>query len=337
MAENLVNEVEDRLADLFGEDQDDEPGVENSPDVEIAPDFDDVSSDIDDAPILEEDNGNIEDSPLKELKSIVLSIDWEISDEIMTRFLTQVNGLMETYQDDRIIQMFLQLLSSVGKYIKAKKENSDPDVVKLLNSAYVGMERLVLTEGITEDERKKLIITEVNKFKKIREKLSGKPVAAKKAVPTSKEPVVSKPDTEMEEAKEKTAVAVSKGQFKGLGFGSKFNMAVLLPLIIVVAAIYIYVRQLTGIPLQVDQMVQTYTGMPPEDARYLVLAILGGLVIFIGLIASVYAHRLVGKIKTLTHAVERLVAGEVVPPIKFKSKGEIGALAEAIRCLSKSG
>ena len=224
MAHNLVNEVEDRLADLFGENGDDESEMELSPDVETAPDFDDVSSDIEDTPILEEDNGNIEDSPLKELKSIVLSIDWEISDEIMTRFLTHVNGLMETYLDDRIIQMFLQLLSSVGKYIKAKKEDSDPDVVRLLNSAYVGLERVVLTKEITADERKRLIINEVNKFKKIREKLGGQPAPAKKVVGPAKEEVASKPDTAAEEAEENTPIAVSEGQSKGLGLGSKFNL-----------------------------------------------------------------------------------------------------------------
>ena len=91
-----------------------------------------------------------------------------------------------------------------------------------------------------------------------------------------------------------------------------------------------------GIPLQVDQMVQTYTGVPLEDAGNLVLAVLGGLVIFIGLIATVHAHRLAGKLKTLTHVVERLVVEGVAPAIKFKSSGEIGALADAIRRLSKS-
>ena len=62
--------MEDRLADLFGEGQHDEPKVEKTPEVELASDFDDADSDIQDAPILEEDNGNVEESPLKELKSL---------------------------------------------------------------------------------------------------------------------------------------------------------------------------------------------------------------------------------------------------------------------------
>ncbi|MBW2216645.1 MAG: hypothetical protein JRF34_05560, partial [Deltaproteobacteria bacterium] len=206
MADNIVSEVEDRLTDLFGDGDEDSSGIEVASDVEVTPDvesvtdFDDVSSDIEDAPTLEEDNDALEQSPLKELKPIVLSIDWEISDEIMSRFLDQVNSLMGIYQGDRIILMFLNLLNSVGKYIKAKKENSDADVVKLLNSSYAGLEKAVLTKEITEDEKKKLIITEVNKFKKIREKLGGKPAAEpKKDVIAPVKEKASRPEPEVEQ------------------------------------------------------------------------------------------------------------------------------------------
>ena len=152
---SIVEEVEKRLDDLFGD------GDESS-------DFEEDSDDIEGPLALERDGGDVEDSPLKELKPIVLSIDWEITDEIMIKFLGQVDVLKEAYKDDKIILMFLQLLGSVGKYIKAKKASADPDVVKLLNSAYAGLEKVLLTEGITETERKKLLIAEVNKFKKLK-------------------------------------------------------------------------------------------------------------------------------------------------------------------------
>jgi len=360
LAENIVSEVEDRLTDLFGGDDDDSSDVEVAPDVESVTDFDDVSSDIEDAPTLEEDNDALEESPLKDLKSVVLSIDWEISDELMSRFLEQVNSLMGIYQGDRIIQMFLNLLNSVGKYIKAKKENSDADVVKLLNSSYAGLEKAVLTKEITEDEKKKLIITQVNKFKKIREKLGGKPAAEpKKEVITPEKEKVSKPEPvleaeevvsqpepepEVEEAvskpvqEEVTAeppVVISAAKSKGLGLGSKINLFVLLPLIIVVASGYVYIRQLIVITLQIDQTVQAYSGVSIEDARNIVFAVFCGLVIIIGLTASMYVRRLAGKVKDLTDVVENINAGKAVPEIKVTSGDEVGALAEAIGRLHK--
>lgn len=373
MAENIVSEVEDRLTDLFGDGGEDSSDVEVAPDVESVTDFDDVSSDIEDAPTLEEDNDALEESPLKDLKSIVLSIDWEISDEIMSRFLDQVNSLMGTYQGDRIILMFLNLLNSVGKYIKAKKENSDADVVKLLNSSYAALEKSILTKEITEDEKKKLIITEVNKFKKIREKLGGKPaeepkkdvISPEKEEVSQPEPAVEveeevsqpepaveveeavsqpEPEPEVEEAvsepvqeevTEEPPAVISAAKSKGLGLGSKINLFVLLPLIIVVAAGYVYIRQLTGVTLQIDQTIQTYSGVSIEDARNIVFAVFCGLVIIIGLIASIFVRRLAGTVKYLTDVVENINAGEVVPEIKVKSGDEIGALAEAIGRLRK--
>jgi len=340
--------VEDRLTDLFGDDTEDSPEVEVSPDVESVPDFDDVSSDIEDAPTLEEDHDDLEESPLKDLKSTVLSIDWEISDEIMSRFLVQVNNLMGIYQGDRVIQMFLNLLNSVGKYIKAKKENSDADVVKLLNSSYAGLEKAVLTKEITEDEKKKLIIAEVNKFKKIREKLGGKPAAEPKTdVTTPEREKASKPEPEpeieeavsepfQEEVTEETPTVISAAKSKGLGLGSKINLFMLLPLIVLVAAGYVYISQMTAITLQIDQMVQAYSGVSIEDARNIVFAVFCGLLIIIGLITSIYVGRLAGKVKYLTDVVENINAGEAIPEIKVTSRDEIGALAEAIGRLPKA-
>jgi methyl-accepting chemotaxis protein len=353
LAENIVSEVEDRLTDLFGDGGEDSSDVEVAPDVEVASDvesvtdFDDVSSDIEDAPTLEEDNDALEESPLKDLKSIVLSIDWEISDEIMSRFLDQVNSLTGIYQGDRIILMFLSLLNSVGKYIKAKKENSDADVVKLLNSSYAALEKSVLTKEITEDEKKKLIITEVNKFKKIREKLGGKPAdEPKKDVISPEKEKVSQPEPVLEveeavsqpvqeEVTEEPPAVISAAKSKGLGLGSKINLFVLLPLIIVVAAGYVYIRQLTGVTLQIDQTIQTYSGLSIEDARNIVFAVFCGLVIIIGIVASIYVSRLAGTVKYLTDVVENINAGEAVPEIKVTSGDEIGALAEAIGRLRK--
>ncbi len=356
MAENIVSEVEDRLSDLFGDDGEDAPEVEEVADDKGSPDFEDVRSEIDDAPILEEDNGDVEDSPLGELKSVVLSIDWEISDKIMSRFLEQVNLLKGEFKDDRIIQMFLQLLTSVGKYIKAKKEDSDPDVVKLLNSAYAGLEKVVLAKEISEDDKKKLIVSEINKFKKIREKLGGKPEAApKKEVRAPQEQAIGEPEhkkakeeppkpkakvkdviSEAEtKVEEDVSAVVAIGKSKGLGLGIKMNLILLLPLIIIVAASYIYICLSNGITQQIDQMVQTYAGVSAENARHIVISALCALIVLVGFFATLSVSRLAGTIKQLTEVVERIGAGEEVPVLKVKSGGEVGTLADAIGRLQK--
>jgi HAMP domain-containing protein len=326
---SIVDEVEKRLDDLFGDSDD-------------ASDFEGDGGDIE-GPLELEEGGDVEDTPLKELKSIVLSIDWEITDEIMTNFLDQVDGLKEAYKDDKVVLMFLQLLGSVGKYIKAKKESAHPDVVKLLNTAYAGLEKVLLTEDITETERKKLLIAEVNEFKKLRERLTGKASAERKVATSPQAEKKAEPEVGVSAAasgvgeKERAVVesaAISKT--KGLGVGTKIALIVLFPLIIVAAFGYIYVSQLTGVTSQIDQLLQTYSGVPVAEAKNTVLAILGGLVILIGLIAANYGSRLALKIKQLTNVVNRISAGETEAAIKIKTRGEIGALAEAIGRMRES-
>lgn len=142
----VANEVERRLDDLFGESGESLLSVEYSSD--------------------------LEGSPLGELKAIVLSIDWEITDEVMTKLIQQTDRLKNIYGDDKILLLFLQLLGSTGKYIKANKAKAHPEAANVLNSAYTGLEKVVLSKGITEAERKKILFAEVKRFKKLKEKIA---------------------------------------------------------------------------------------------------------------------------------------------------------------------
>lgn len=147
----IITEVDKRLDDLFG-------GGENSAE-------------------LFKENADFTDSPLRELKAIVLSIDWEIDDEIMTRLIEELTKLEKVYQNDKVSLMFIQLLGSTGKYIKANKANAHPDSINVLISVYVGFEKVVQSKGITDQEKKKILLAEVGKFKELKEQIASKKVA----------------------------------------------------------------------------------------------------------------------------------------------------------------
>lgn len=142
----VVDEVEERLEDLFGED--------------------------DGSMEFLDDSGKIEDSSLRGLKAIILSIDWEITDEMMTKLIEQIDRLKDMYKDDKVLVLFLQLLDSVGRYIKANKASSHPDATKTLNSVYNRLEKVVLSKGMIESERKKILLVEINRFKKLKEDIA---------------------------------------------------------------------------------------------------------------------------------------------------------------------
>ena len=114
------------------------------------------------------------DNPLAELKSMVLSIDWEITDEVLSAFLSQIAKLKNTYKNEKIILMFLQLLGSLGEYIKTNRGNAHPKTFKILNSVFSRLEDIVSNEGLKESEKIKILRIEMDKYKQLRTQVSKK-------------------------------------------------------------------------------------------------------------------------------------------------------------------
>jgi hypothetical protein len=144
--DRLAEEVESRLDKLFDENDGSLEGVEAGK--------------------------RLEDSPLRELRAIVLSIDWEITDEAMTRFIDQVDRLRQTYKDDRLLLVFLQLLRPLGKYIKASKSRCLPEAIQLLNSVYTNFEKVAAADGMPHQQKKKILMAEVARFKELKEQIA---------------------------------------------------------------------------------------------------------------------------------------------------------------------
>lgn len=145
---SVTEEVQSRLEDLFGEDGK--------------------------ASVFMEDSSVPEDSPLRKLKSIFLSVDWEIDDEVMAKLIEEVGRLEDTYKDDKSLLSFFRLLGSVGKYIKTRKANAHPDAIKLLNSTYNSLEKVFLSEGIAQAEMKEILLAQVEEFNKLKEQIGSK-------------------------------------------------------------------------------------------------------------------------------------------------------------------
>ncbi len=154
---NVDNELANRLDSLFDEDEADSA----SPSGETA-------------------------DPLDELKSLVMSIEWEITDDLMGRFIAQVESLRKRYEEDRILVMFLQLLGSLGLYVKSNKAAAHPTAFRLLNSVYASFANAALPGKISSSEKKKLLYVELNKSKELKEQI-GLSKDATKELPMGKD------------------------------------------------------------------------------------------------------------------------------------------------------
>ena len=153
-AKGIKDEVDNRLSELFGE-----TPAEAAPGKKAAPD-------------------PAKFAQFKELKALMLSVEWEITDESMVRFLKETERLQDVHRGNPIVLSFLKLLGSVGKYVANKKAQAHPDSITLLHSIYENFETVSTSSSITEPEIKKILSEEIKKFKLLREKLMGQPAPA---------------------------------------------------------------------------------------------------------------------------------------------------------------
>jgi len=161
----LTSELNDRLDDLFSETDDGQAMDPETPPAVPAETNDTAATPGESPPAPQKA------SPLMELDAIVLSLDWEITDENLEKLLNEIERLKALYKDSRLPYMFLQLHGSVGKYIASKKVDAHPDSIKLLHSVHAGLETILMNPGMDETDKKKILSEEVKKFKGLKHQI----------------------------------------------------------------------------------------------------------------------------------------------------------------------
>ena len=111
------------------------------------------------------------DFPLKDLKSTILAIDWEITDDALDAYIYQVDRLMEPFEDDKVVLTLLKLLKSLGKYIRSHKSKAHPDTVKRIMAVYAALEESVTNDELGRDEKEKVTLEEVRQFRLLKAKI----------------------------------------------------------------------------------------------------------------------------------------------------------------------
>ena len=143
--ENLVNAIENRLDDFFD---------------------DSIPADTDGKKTIS----------MEKLKSVVLSIDWEITDTCLTDLITETDALMPHFQEDRLPHTLLRMLRAVGRYIRLHKAQSHPDAIKRVMSVYASLEQITTTPHIADDLKKSIVAKEIAAFKKLKQQVEAQRV-----------------------------------------------------------------------------------------------------------------------------------------------------------------
>jgi hypothetical protein len=132
---------------------------------------------------------DVENSTLKELKSIILSLEWEISEEVMTRLVEEIASLEKKHKNDKIAVAFFQLMGALGKYIQKKQADAHPDSIGLINSVYESLEQAMASRNMSEGEKKKMLMVELDKYKQLKEQIKDAPKKKKAPPKPPPEPV----------------------------------------------------------------------------------------------------------------------------------------------------
>lgn len=141
--DNLANDIESRLDDFFGE----------------------------------SNNSSQEQTPagsLKSLKSVVLSIDWEITDACLDDLNRETDALLPQYQSDRLIHALLRMLKALGHYIRTLKAQAHPDAIKRVMSTFQSLEVLTSGSQLSEEKKKRILAKEIAAFKELKEQVESR-------------------------------------------------------------------------------------------------------------------------------------------------------------------
>ncbi|WP_419656927.1 uncharacterized protein Dvar_60550 [Desulfosarcina variabilis str. Montpellier] len=120
---------------------------------------------------VEESETSKADQPLKELKSTILAIDWEITNDGLDSFIKQVNGLIEYFANDKAKQKLLKILYSLGKYLRTHKSKAHPDTIKRIMAVYSTLEESVTNDELSQSEKEKMLREEIKQFQLLKSKI----------------------------------------------------------------------------------------------------------------------------------------------------------------------
>jgi hypothetical protein len=131
---------------------------------------------------------------LEKLKSAILNIEWEISDENIGLLNQELAALRGVWRGQKVHMIYLQILGALIQYVASTKEQGNPRAFPMLRTAFDSLEDMVVHPG-DEEQKAKKVMEHVDAYNELKRSLgSGKSAPAPAPAPKT-EP---KPEPESE-------------------------------------------------------------------------------------------------------------------------------------------
>ncbi|MBU4261496.1 MAG: hypothetical protein KKC76_06385 [Proteobacteria bacterium] len=109
---------------------------------------------------------------IKELKAAILAIEWEITDEAMDNLTRTIEPLKEQWVGKKPLLVCLQVIGTLGQYIKKAREKAHPDAINLLHSVFATLETVITDEGMDDGRKIFLVRGAVEKYNNLKTQLA---------------------------------------------------------------------------------------------------------------------------------------------------------------------
>lgn len=200
----FISEIEKRFSAIFGED---DKGVKAAgtaardalENIGVPAEREETLSAgraLDDVP---SPSSSVLHSPLKDMKSIILSIEWEINDTILEQLEDEINKLYLMYTGDRVIQGFLRILRFLGRYVRVRGVHSTQDSINLLLYIYDHLESVMVSEGMTEAKKHAIVSDSIKRYRAWVESIdleAPQETPVQESAPVPDQPSIPEPSTE---------------------------------------------------------------------------------------------------------------------------------------------
>lgn len=106
-----------------------------------------------------------EESPLLRLKSIVLSLDWDITEDTLSELTEELSHLRSLWDGDKVAQIYLQGMDNIGKYLQKEGAYAHPNAIKLLLTLFYNYEKIISSTDLGSELIAAMLKADVRKFK----------------------------------------------------------------------------------------------------------------------------------------------------------------------------
>lgn len=162
----------------FKEDQYDDDLTQGSYDDDLTADVEEYDEDFDTGDVDLFGYTDDEDFVLGRLKSIILSIEWEITDDILRQFNEELLDLKDIWAGNKVNLIYVQALEKISRYIYKEKSSAHPTAIKLLLTFYTNLEKIVCDDTMSDLQQKKMLRADINLFERLKKQISESPESA---------------------------------------------------------------------------------------------------------------------------------------------------------------